>query len=112
MYNDLRDQQRVLMDSRAAIQRSNQSVLKSQAIAIETEQIGTEVITELGDQRETLLRAKSRLTETDQELDRSKKILITMKKRIFTNKFILIIIIIFEIIVLLCLIYIKFLPHF
>ncbi|XP_014210282.1 vesicle transport through interaction with t-SNAREs homolog 1B [Copidosoma floridanum] len=105
-------QRRVLFDSRAAIQRSNQSVIKSHAVAIETEQIGTEVISELGSQRETLLQAKSRLTDTDQELDRSRKIMNAMRKRILTNKFILILIIICEVSILGCLIYIKFRSHF
>lgn len=111
MYNhDFTDdqQRRVLMDSRAAIERSNQSVAKSQAIAIETEQIGTEVISELGGQRETLLRAKSRLTDADQELDKSRKILNTMKKRILTNKFVLILIILLEVGILGSVIYLKF----
>ncbi|OXU22716.1 hypothetical protein TSAR_011327 [Trichomalopsis sarcophagae] len=102
------DQRRVLLESRAAIERGNQSVAKSQAIAIETEQIGTEVIGELGEQRETLLRAKSRLNQTDQELDKSKKILNTMKKRILTNKFVLILIILLEIAILGCTVYIKY----
>lgn len=106
------EQRRVLVDSRAALERTNQSVSKSHAIAIETEQIGTEVISELGGQRETLLRAKSRLTETDQELARSKKIMNLMKRRILTNKFVLILIIIFEFAILGCLVYIKFIPKF
>ena len=102
------EQRRVLMESRAAIERSNQSVVKSQAIAIESEQIGTEVMSELGTQRETLMRAKSRLTQTDQELDKSRKIINTMRKRVLTNKFVLILIIILEVVILGCTVYIKF----
>ncbi|XP_011504153.1 PREDICTED: vesicle transport through interaction with t-SNAREs homolog 1B [Ceratosolen solmsi marchali] len=108
MNSDQFAQQRVLLDSRAAIERSNQSVAKSQAISIQTEQIGTEVISELGEQRESLLRTKSRIIETDQELNKSNKILITMKKRILTNKLVLILIILLEIAILGCTVYIKF----
>jgi vesicle transport through interaction with t-SNAREs protein 1 len=108
MNSDQIAQQRVLLDSRAAIERSNQSVAKSQAIAIQTEQIGTEVVSELGEQRESLLRAKSRIIQTDQELDKSKRILITMKKRVLTNKFVLILIILLELAILGSTVYIKF----
>ncbi|XP_014234752.1 vesicle transport through interaction with t-SNAREs homolog 1B [Trichogramma pretiosum] len=99
---------RILMESRAAVERGNQSVAKSQAIAIETEQIGTEVISELGEQRETLMRAKNRLINTDQELAKSRKIINTMKRRVLTNKFVLILIIIFEVVILGLTVYIKF----
>ncbi|CAB0030063.1 unnamed protein product [Trichogramma brassicae] len=84
----------ILMESRAAVERGNQSVAKSQAI--------------LGEQRETLMRAKNRLINTDQELAKSRKIINTMKRRVLTNKFVLILIIIFEVVILGLTVYIKF----
>ncbi|XP_033216832.1 vesicle transport through interaction with t-SNAREs homolog 1B [Belonocnema kinseyi] len=97
-----------LLQSRGALERSNQSVARSQAVAYETEQIGTEVIAELGGQRDSLLRAKERLSQTDQGLDRTQKIMRTMKRRVLTNKFVLILIILLEISILVLIIYMKF----
>ncbi|XP_051160907.1 vesicle transport through interaction with t-SNAREs homolog 1B [Leptopilina boulardi] len=102
------EHRQTLLQSRSALERSNQSVVRSQAVARESEQIGTEVITELGGQRESLLRAKERLSQTDQDLDRTKKIMRTMKRRVLQNKFVLIIIIILEITILGIIIYMRF----
>ena len=102
------EQQRVLIESRSAIERANQSVVKSQAIAIETEQIGAEVISELGEQRETLLRAKNRLVHTNEELNKAKRIIRTMKRKVLTNKIVLILIILLEITILGLVVFIKY----
>ncbi|XP_043471507.1 vesicle transport through interaction with t-SNAREs homolog 1B [Leptopilina heterotoma] len=102
------EHRQTLLQSRSALERSNQSVIRSQVIARESEQIGTEVITELGEQRESLLRAKERLSQTDQGLDKTQKIMRTMKRRILTNKFVLIVIIVLEIAILGFIIYIRF----
>lgn len=102
------EHRRTLLDSRATLERSASSVARSQRVAAETEQVGTEVIVELGEQRETLLRAKRRLSQTDQELTKTQKILRTMTRRVLTNKFILILIIILEIGILAAVVYLKF----
>ena len=102
------EHRQTLLQSRSTIERSNQSVARSQAIANETEQIGTEVITELSGQRESLLRAKDRLVQTEQGLDKTQKIMRAMKMRILTNKFVLILIILLEIGILVIAVYIKY----
>lgn len=102
------EHRRTLLASRATLERSAGSVARSQQVAADTEQIGTEVVTELGTQRETLLRAKRRLSQTDQELTKTQKIIRTMTKRVLTNKFILIIIIVLEIGILAATVYLKF----
>ncbi|KAF7998249.1 hypothetical protein HCN44_009647 [Aphidius gifuensis] len=102
------EQRQTLLDGRAALERTAQSFSRSQTVAAETEQIGREVINELGGQRETLLRAKGRLSETDQELDSSKKIMRLIARGVMTNKIVLILIIILEIAILLLTIYIKY----
>ncbi|XP_066591911.1 uncharacterized protein [Prorops nasuta] len=79
------EHRQTLLESNAVLERGSQSLQRSQAIASETEQIGTEVINELGGQRERLLNAKHRLSETDQELDRTRRILNTMRIRIIGN---------------------------
>ncbi|XP_012276240.1 vesicle transport through interaction with t-SNAREs homolog 1B [Orussus abietinus] len=102
------EHRRPLLGSQAALERSAESIARSQTVAVETEQIGTQVIAELGEQRETLLRAKRRLSQTDQELDKAKKIMRTMRKRVLTNKFVLILIIILMLAILGATIYLKF----
>lgn len=102
------ENRRTLLEERAALQRSAQSVQRSQTVAAETEQIGREVIEELGTQRETLVRAKTRLSETDQELDTSRKLMRMIGKRVLTNKIALILIILLEIAILGLTVYLKF----
>ncbi|KAH0954344.1 hypothetical protein HN011_005992 [Eciton burchellii] len=98
----------VLLEGNAALERSAQSVARSQAVAAESEQIGTEVISELGEQRERLLRAKRRLSQTDDELNKTRKILNVMRLKVLTNKIVLILIILLELVILGITVYLKF----
>lgn len=102
---------RLLLDGVNTIQETNASLARSNQVALETEQIGTEVISDLNDQRETLLRARNRLTNADDELGRSKNILRRMGNHILYNKIILILIIILEASILAGVVYIKFFKH-
>lgn len=109
MYNDYDERNRQLvLDGRAVLERTGESIARSTQIAIETENIGTEVISELGEQRETLLRAKSRLTNADEQLDSAKSILRRMRRNVLYNKLILILIIILEVAILGTMSYIRF----
>lgn len=98
----------VVLEGRAVLERTGESISRSNQIAIETETIGAEVISELNEQRESLLRTKGRLENTNQQLDRAKSILKQMGHNAIYNKVILILIIIIEIAILLCLSYLKF----
>ncbi|KAL8583834.1 hypothetical protein ACOMHN_040303 [Nucella lapillus] len=97
-----------LMQGHQSLQRTSESIARSHQIAAETDQIGVEIIDELGTQRETLLRTKDKLTETDSNLGRSRKILKTMARRMMTNKLILAVIILVELAILGGLVYWKF----
>lgn len=105
------EHRRVLLESNASIDRSSQLLERSYIVAIESEEIGTEVISQLGGQRERLLRAKRRLSQTDEELNKTRKILNRMKKGVLANKFVLILIILLEIIILGIIVYLKFIHH-
>lgn len=100
----------VVLEGRNILERTSESLIRSNQIAIETENVGTEVISELSDQRETLLRAKNRLTNADDQLDRSKNILSRMRRNVLYNKAILIAIIILECAILGTISYLKFRP--
>ena len=56
------------------LERTSQSILRSQQVALESEEIGGEVVSDLGVQRETLERARNRLQETNAEISRSRKV--------------------------------------
>lgn len=102
---------RTLLESNSALERTSQSLTRSQIVAIESEQIGTEVISELGGQRERLLRAKRRLSQTDEELNKTKRILNRMKRGVLTNKLVLILIILLETVILGIIVYLRFFHH-
>jgi len=102
------DPRRTVLEGQRALERTSDSIARSTAVAIETEQIGNEVIGELGTQRETLVRTKGRLVDTDVEISRSRKILRSMYMNMIYNKLILLGIIVIEVLVLMILIYWKF----
>ena len=77
-------------------------------VAVETEAVGHEIIGDLGAQRETLERTRTRLVETDVELGRSRKILRKMYLNVFSNKIVLILIILIEVCILGGLLYWKY----
>ncbi|XP_068219078.1 vesicle transport through interaction with t-SNAREs homolog 1B [Palaemon carinicauda] len=92
----------------AILERTSESIARSTTIAVETEQVGTEVLGELGAQRETLTRTRDRLIDTDAELSRSKKIIRAMSRNVLYNRILLIIIILLEVGILGGLVYWKF----
>ncbi|RWS08162.1 Vesicle transport through interaction with t-SNAREs 1B-like protein [Dinothrombium tinctorium] len=96
-----------LMKGVSILERTNESVTRATQVARESEQIGTAVIEELGDQREALLRTRGRLHDTGQELKKTHAILRVINRRVITNKCLLIIIIILELLILGGLIYWK-----
>lgn len=97
-----------LLQINDTIDRTTQSVNRTQQIAAETDQVGIAVVDELGTQREALIRTKERLVDTDSNLSRSRKILRSMYRRVMTNKLILIVIIILEIAILCGIVYYRF----
>jgi vesicle transport through interaction with t-SNAREs protein 1 len=102
------DPRQVVLEGKDILERTSDSIARSTAVAIETEQIGNEVIGELGTQRESLLRTKTRLVDTDVEISRSRKILRKMYLNVIYNKLILIGIILIEICILGIVVYLRF----
>lgn len=102
------EHRRTLLEGNSILERTTQSVVRSQAAAAESEQIGTEVISELSQQRERLLRAKRRLSQTDDELDKARRVLNIMRRRVLMNKFVLVLIILLEVAILGIIVYLKF----
>lgn len=102
---------RTMLEGRSALERTADSLARSERTAIETEELGAAVVSELGEQRETLLRSKQRLADTDQGLARSGSLLRKMTCHVITNKLILIVIILLEVGILAAVVYLRFFNH-
>lgn len=101
-------QRALLLQGSESLNNASQSIERSQRLAAETEQIGTDIIEELGEQREQLDRSRNRLINTGENLSRSRKILRAMSRRLVTNKLLLGVIILMELAILGALVYLKF----
>ena len=84
------DQKRRLLDNSERLERTGNHLKDSYRVVLETEQIGTQVLQDLSDQRETIQRARGRLRETDAELGRSSRLLNSMMMRALREKIVLI----------------------
>ncbi|XP_044023410.1 vesicle transport through interaction with t-SNAREs homolog 1B [Siniperca chuatsi] len=104
----LQSQRALLLQGTESLNNASQSIERSQRIANETEHIGTDIIEELGEQREQLDRTRNRLVNTGENLSRSRKILRAMARRLVTNKLLLGVIILMELAILGAVIYLKF----
>ncbi len=90
------------------LERTNESVMRAEMVARESESIGTEVIGELGEQRESLVRTRERLDGTNDDLKRTRVLLRSINRRLLTNKCLLIFIILLEITIILFIVYMRF----
>ncbi|KAJ8794558.1 hypothetical protein J1605_018853 [Eschrichtius robustus] len=106
--NRLQSQRALLLQGTDSLNRATQSIERSHRIAAETDQIGSEIIEELGEQREQLERTKSRLVNTGENLSKSRKILRSMSRKVTTNKLLLSIVILLELAILGGLVYYRF----
>lgn len=123
-------QQQVIADTYDVLQRTSDSIQRSNQVAHETEAIGagvsivlpsylhswlipfeSQVLGELEGQRETLLRSARRLDDADQELSKSRAIIRKLGREVVYNRIILILIIILELAVLIGLLVLKFVHH-
>ncbi|XP_053192166.1 vesicle transport through interaction with t-SNAREs homolog 1B [Scomber japonicus] len=104
----LQSQRALLLQGTESLNNATQSIERSQRIAAETEHIGTDIIEELGEQREQLDRTRNRLVNTGENLSRSRKVLRAMSRRLVTNKLLLAVIILMELAILGAVVYLKF----
>ncbi|KAK3077166.1 hypothetical protein LTS18_011039 [Coniosporium uncinatum] len=87
------EQRQQLLSGTDRLERSSNRIRESQRIALETEDIGRNVLGDLGRQRETIENTRGRLLESEGYTDRSIKTLRGMARRMATNKIITIAII-------------------
>ncbi|KYN03515.1 PREDICTED: vesicle transport through interaction with t-SNAREs homolog 1A isoform X2 [Cyphomyrmex costatus] len=87
--NVTEDQRKRLLDASERIERSGRTLQNGYRMALETEEIGSEVLKELHEQRETIQRSRGRLRETDAELGRGSRLLSGMIFRSLQQRIIL-----------------------
>lgn len=108
-YSDLNEEQRQqLLDSHRVLNKTNTRLQDAQRIANDTEQIGSQIMTDLRSQRETLEHSRGHLTQADNYLDKSVRTLRTMSRRLVANRLISYAIIAVLILLILLVLYSKF----
>lgn len=94
--------------SQDILRNINQRVDRTEVICRESEVIGTETLGELANQRESLRRTNERITEANRDLDSTNKNLRYIYLKIATNKILLCLIIVMELVIIALQLYLKF----
>ncbi|KAL1139908.1 hypothetical protein AAG570_006885 [Ranatra chinensis] len=93
---NLREEQKQrLLDSSERLERTGNQLNTGYSILLETEDIGSQVLRDLHSQRETIQKSRSRLRETDAELNRGSRLLNSMIAKSFQHRIVLLIVIAF-----------------
>nr|XP_043624144.1 vesicle transport v-SNARE 12-like [Erigeron canadensis] len=71
------------------LNQSSDRIRESRRAVFETEEIGVSILQDLHQQRETLLNSHAKLHGVDDAIDKSKKVLTSMSRRMSKNKWIL-----------------------
>ncbi|CAN6873248.1 unnamed protein product [Brassica oleracea] len=82
------DQSGRLAMSMERLDQSSDRIRESRRLMLETEEVGISVVENLSQQRQTLLHAHSKLQGVDDAIDKSKKVLTAMSRRMTRNKWI------------------------
>ncbi|XP_075980192.1 vesicle transport through interaction with t-SNAREs homolog 1A-like [Anticarsia gemmatalis] len=92
VYDDwgANEQQRKLLDNTERLERTGKSLTEGYRVVLETEQIGAAVLQDLSVQRESIQRSRGRLRETDEQLNRSTRLMNSMIMRALQDRFVLI----------------------
>ncbi|KAF5779536.1 putative GOSR2/Membrin/Bos1, vesicle transport v-SNARE domain superfamily [Helianthus annuus] len=83
------DQRERLTMSTERLNQSSDRIKESRRAVFETEELGVSILQDLHQQRETLLNSHAKLHGVDDAIDKSKKVLTSMSRRMSKNKWIL-----------------------
>eukprot|EP00045_Choanoeca_perplexa_P003404 m.30972 g.30972 ORF g.30972 m.30972 type:complete len:210 (+) comp12022_c1_seq2:137-766(+) len=97
------------LSNRQVQNQTSDRIANTQRLAAESEMIGEQVMVDLHDQRETIVRSGQKLRGVDTNLSRANKVLNGMTRRIMTNKIIMMVTIFCLMGILGVVIYLKFL---
>ncbi|KAK0049195.1 vesicle transport through interaction with t-SNAREs 1A [Biomphalaria pfeifferi] len=84
--HDSEDQRTRLLDNTETLERSGHRLDHGYRIAVETEQIGSQIMDDLHHQRQTITRSRARLQEMDSALGKSSRVLSGMMQRVIQNR--------------------------
>jgi len=87
------EQRNKILESTALLDRANVSLANAQRLSNENEEIGTDVLTMMDQQKESLFRARDGLDSIDDNMRDARSIVLNMTRRVATNKMILAVII-------------------
>jgi len=85
-------QEEQLIANTERLERTSRKLQDAYRVTVETEEIGSSVLQNLSQQRETLTRARDRLRDGEAELSSTNRLLQQMIKRVIQNRLILIVI--------------------
>eukprot|EP00002_Diphylleia_rotans_P040769 TRINITY_DN9750_c0_g2_i1.p1 TRINITY_DN9750_c0_g2~~TRINITY_DN9750_c0_g2_i1.p1 ORF type:complete len:221 (-),score=56.62 TRINITY_DN9750_c0_g2_i1:302-964(-) len=77
------------------LHQTSARIQETHRIVLETEEVGTAILAELSDQRDTLERVRGNLGNTQDKLSEAKRVITSMGKRMVTNKIMMLMIILF-----------------
>nr|DBA14821.1 TPA: hypothetical protein GDO54_004106 [Pyxicephalus adspersus] len=107
----LREERAHLLDNTERLERSSRRLEAGYQIAVETEQIGQNILENLNQDREKIQRARERLRETDTNLGKSSRILTGMLRRIIQNRLLVVVLAIIIVFTIALAIYFTFRGH-
>ncbi|KAI8528524.1 hypothetical protein RHMOL_Rhmol12G0155000 [Rhododendron molle] len=82
------DQRQRLAMSTERLNQSSDRIMESRRTMLETEELGVSILEDLHHQRDSLLHSHKKLHGVDDAIDKSKKILTAMSRRMSRNKLI------------------------
>ncbi|XP_077114138.1 vesicle transport through interaction with t-SNAREs homolog 1A isoform X1 [Ranitomeya variabilis] len=107
----LREERAHLLDNTEKLERSSRRLEAGYQIAVETEQVGQNILENLSQDREKIQRARDRLRETDTNLGKSSRILTGMLRRIIQNRVLLVVLGIIIVFTIILAVYFSFRGH-
>lgn len=85
---DQSSQRKKLLSNHSILERTSGRLRDSQRVALETENIGSNILNDLRSQREQISNSRNTLMTADGYIDKSVKTLRSMSRRLMANKFI------------------------
>ncbi|KAE8589368.1 hypothetical protein XENTR_v10017542 [Xenopus tropicalis] len=107
----LREERAHLLDNTERLERSSRRLEAGYQVAVETEQIGQNILENLNQDREKIQRARERLRETDANLGKSSRVLTGMLRRIIQNRVLVVVLGIFIVFTIILAIYFSIRGH-
>jgi len=95
------------IEAQQSLQRTDASLARSTALALESERLGHETLDDLAIQRERLSGARDRLEEANREISSTRKLVRGIWVNLTTNKLLLCGIIVGEILIIIMIVYLK-----